>query len=227
MDASARRTGILAAWICLASIVVWFFSFGMIAASGPLFQWTDASSYYQYVKEYPSIVPDLAKGFMIIFSLAFWVMHLSFTESMQPANRFYSKLGIAFLSLFALLSAMHYFIQISTVRIHIARDTTAGLDQFLQANPSSASLAITMLGWTVMLGLGSLFFGLSLERKGRQSVLRLFHFLNAGFALLALIGFLLPNDPLTFLAINVGVGGCITLIPILVLLYFLRMRKTG
>jgi hypothetical protein len=120
--------------------------------------------------------------------------------------------------MFALLSAIHYFGQVSAVRLSIEHGSTNGLEHFLQANPTSFSLAIDMLGWTVMLGLGSFFLGILFNKSGRQKWLKRFHFINAFFCLLALIGFLLQIDLLTFPAINIGVGGCITVIAVLGLL---------
>jgi Na+-driven multidrug efflux pump len=77
-----------------------------------------------------------------------------------------------------------------------------------------------MLGWTLMLGIASFFFAFMFENKGRQKWLRNFHFINSFCCLLALIGFLLRYDLLTFPAINLGVGASISVISVLGYLIF-------
>lgn len=222
MNKMPQLIGKWAAIISLFSILVWFVSFGMIAADGPLFYWTTPEAYFEYAVGRPQWWQNLAKTFMLIFSIGFFVMHVSFYEMQEISRKFAGKLGLSFLAMFALLSSMHYFIQISTVRLNIAAGSTEGLEHFIQANPNSFSLGINMLGWTIMLGLASLFLGLQFKNKGRQKWLKIFHFINAFFCLLAMVGFVLHMDVVTFPAINMGVGGCITVISVLGLL---EMRK--
>ena len=227
MDKMTNRTGLWAAIISLLSILVWFFSFGIIAAQGPLFFWTTPQDYYLYATGHNLFFHELAKAFMLVFSLSFFVLHFSLFESRKAGQGFMGRVGLSFLGMFALLSSIHYFWQLSTVRLNLARGTTNGLEHFLQANPTSASLALNMLGWTLLLGLSSFFFIFFFKKADGQRWLRIFHILNAVFCLLALIGFLWPYDPLTFVSINTGVGGAITLISIWGLRYFLRLLKAG
>jgi uncharacterized Tic20 family protein len=215
MDPLMLRIGKWAAAISLLSMLVWFISFGMIAAKGPLFYWTTPGAYYEYVGQSGTFWANLAKSFMLVFSLAFLIIHLSLYEVRSAGHKFAGKIGLIFLGMFTLLSAMHYFIQLSSVRLSIEQGSTTGLEHFLQANPASFSLAVNMLGWTVMLGMASFFLGLMLPWRGRQKWIKLLYFLNAVFCLLAMTGFVLHIDAVTFPAINMGVGGCITAITLI------------
>jgi hypothetical protein len=218
MQYIVSTTGKWAALISIFSILIWFVSFGMIAASGPLFFWTTPEAYYDYFTRNSMFWQELAKSFMLIFSIAFMVLQFSFYERAEAAKKFVGKLGLVFMAMFTLSSAIHYFAQLSSVRLSIEQGTLQGLEHFLQANPASFSLAINMLGWTLMLGLGSFFMGLMFNQSGRQKWFKVFHFINSFFCTLALIGFTLQIDALTFPAINIGVGGCITVIAVLGLL---------
>ena len=64
------------------------------------------------------------------------------------------SLGIGF----AVLAGLFYFVQITAVRWSVQLGETTGLEQIIQANPLSALAAMNMLGWTLFLGLASLFF---------------------------------------------------------------------
>lgn len=211
-----------AALLSLISILVWFVSFGMIAADGPLFFWSTPDAYYKYFAENSQLWQNLAKAFMLVFSLGFLVLHISLYEIQAENRKFPGKIGLIFLSMFALLSGLHYFAQLSSVRLSIEQGSTIGLEHFLQANPASFSLAVNMLGWTLLLGLASLFMGMLFPGSGRQRWLKYFHFINAIFCLFALIGYMFHLDALTFPAINIGVGGCITVITVL---GWLTLRK--
>lgn len=215
-----NNTGKWAALVAILSVIVWFVSFILIAASGPLFFWSTPDVYYQIASSNDLSAEYLAKAFMLIFSIAFFIIHFSLFELASPEKRFAGKIGLTFLGMFTLLSSIHYFMQISIVRLNLNSGNTDGLEHFLQANPTSAILAINMLGWTLMLGIASFFFGFMFENKGRQKWLRNFHFINSFCCFMALTGFLLRYDLLTFPAINLGVGASITVISVLGFLIF-------
>jgi uncharacterized Tic20 family protein len=214
-----------AALFSLISILMWFISFGMIAAGGPLFYWSSAEAYYEFVGNHTQFWQNLAKAFMLVFSIGFFVMHFALYEIRRTERSLAGGLGLTFLAMFALLSSLHYFVQVSSVLLSIRQGSTAGLEHFLQANPASFSLAVNMLGWTIMLGLGSFFIALMFESTGREKWFRIFHFINSFFCLTGLIGFLFQIDALTFLSMNAGVGGCITVLSVLGLLYFRKTAK--
>jgi len=222
MDNFIQKSGLFSSAIAILSIIIWFVSFGLIASQGELFFWTDAEAYYQYIEENNQIYANLAKTFMLIFSLAYMVLHFSFYENKKENKEqiFSGKLGLVFMSFFALLSAIHYFAQVSTVRLSLIHKQTEGLEQFIQANPLSFTLAINMLGWTLMMGLASFFFYFFFRSIEKHKWLAIFHGLNFIFSMAAMIGFVTKYDPLTFISINMGVGGCITVISIIGFLKF-------
>jgi hypothetical protein len=61
---------------------------------------------------------------------------------------------------------MHDFRQITAVRLNVVAGRVEGLEHFVQANPYSILSAINMLGWSVFLGLASLFVGPVFSSEG-------------------------------------------------------------
>ena len=99
-----------------------------------------------------------------------------------------------------------YYVQLSTVRLTIAKGEIVGLEQWLQANPYSGVAAINMLGWTLFLGLSSLFVApvFFWQRFGKG---HLHCFLGERcFYLLGGIGHIFEITALVFITINLGMG---------------------
>ncbi|MBN2017819.1 MAG: hypothetical protein JW794_06825 [Candidatus Cloacimonetes bacterium] len=87
-------------------------------------------------------------------------------------------------------------------------------------NPQSISLSIAMLGWTFMFGLSSIFAVFIFEGKGIYRTIRILFLLNGIFCLLGGIGFVLQNSGLVNLTINMGMGGTMTVLTIVLSIFF-------
>lgn len=86
-----------------------------------------------------------------------------------------SKISLCFGVIFAVLSSINYFVQFTSVRQSVLKGQLEGLDQFVQWNPSSAFYSINLLGWTLFLGLSTLFLaGVFSEEKRGKWIGRLF-----------------------------------------------------
>ncbi|MBN1927588.1 MAG: hypothetical protein JW798_17270 [Prolixibacteraceae bacterium] len=225
MNKIVLNTGKWAAIICLISFIIWIISFTGIAISSPLFMWTNLEGYIDFVNNNNQFFQYLAKSFIIVFSLSYMVLVFAFYESVVPERRILAKIALAFSIMFALVSSMHYFVQISAVRFALGEGIYSGLEHFLQARPTSVMTAINMLGWTLFLGLSSFFIYLSYRPDKKAKVLKVGLLINAISCLLAGAGYLFQIDLLTFVSINIGVGGAFLVITISSIRYLKRLEQ--
>jgi len=151
----------------------------------------------------------MARFLMLLFGPLFVVFINSFYEVVPPGKKVLVRLGIFFGLAFAILSSLHYFVQLSMVRMNILQGATNGLEHFVQANPYSLSTSIDMLAWTLFLGISSAFMAPAFVGGKIQLVIRYAFMGNAISCLMAGIGYLFKIDIMTFFFINIGVGGAI------------------
>jgi hypothetical protein len=127
--------------------------------------------------------------------------------------------------MFALVSSVHYYVQISSIRFAIAENNYLGLEHFLQAKPTSVVSSVNMLGWTLFLGLSSLFIYLGLNPKSLTKGVRLGLLINTISCLLAGFGYLFQINIITFVFINIGLGGGMLLMTISASGYFIKQKR--
>lgn len=200
------KTGLWSAIICMTSFIIWIISFTGIAIQAPLFYWTNIEAYINYVNNNGQFFQYLAKSFMIIFSLAYMVLAIVINEFTIAERKVLSKIGVVFSIMFALISSIHYFVQLSSVRFSIDKQEYAGLEYFLQANPTSFLSSVNMLGWTLFLGLSSLFMYIGLSHNSATKGIRIGLLINFISCILGGVGYLFQIDLLTFVFINLGIG---------------------
>ncbi len=94
---------------------------------------------------------------MLLFGPAYVLLLCAIYGLAGDEKRVLARVSLCFGVAFAALTGIHYFVQLSAVRLSISRGETQGLEQIVQANPLSAFSAINMLGWTFFLGSSSLF----------------------------------------------------------------------
>jgi hypothetical protein len=111
--------------------------------------------------------------------------------------------------IFAALTAISYFVQLSAVRLAIQKNAIEGLEQVVQANPISAVAAINVLGWSLFLGLASLFMAPVFTGRGLQRFISICLWINGAMCLLGGVGYVLDNTALVFLTLNFGMGGAV------------------
>ena len=225
MNKIILNLGLWSAIICLASFVVWIISFTGIALSSPLFYWTNLEDYINYVNTNNQFFQYLAKSFMIVFSLSYMLLTFVFNEFIVVQRQILSKIAIAFSIMFALVTTVHYFVQVSAVRFAISENEYSGLENFIQAKPTSVLSSINMLGWTLFLGLSSLFIYLGLKPNLLTKGIRLGLLINAISCILAGFGFIFQIDLITFVFINLGVGGAVFLMTISASIYFVKQKQ--
>ena len=179
MNKNILKIGLWSAIICLTSFIVWIISFTGIAIQSSLFFWTNIEEYIEYVNSNSQFFQYLAKSFMIIFSLAYMILAIVFHEFTSAERKIFAKTGVMFSILFALVSSVHYFIQISSVRFAINGGEYTGLEHLIQSNPASALLSVNMLGWTLFLGLSCIFIYSGLIHRSGTKGIKLALLINA------------------------------------------------
>lgn len=217
MNKNTLFLGYGSAIICLISMLIWIVSFIGIALLYPIFSWSNVQEYIFYVKTNNQSLQYLVKFFMIVFSLSYMVLILVLHEIVEEKNQILSKVGGVFSILFAMGTSVHYFVQITAVRFAISEDNVVGLQHIVQANPTSVLSSINMLSWTIMLGFSALFTFWSLGQKKGTIWIKKGLLVTSISCFLAGLGFLFQIDILTFLTINIGMGGGVLLVSLAIL----------
>jgi hypothetical protein len=225
MNKNILNIGLWSAIICLTSFIVWIISFIGIAIQAPLFYWTNIEDYIDYYKSNSQFFQYLAKSFMIIFSLAYMILTIVFYEFATTERKILAKIGIVFSIMFALVSSIHYFVQISSVQFAIAENEYSGLEHFLQSNPTSFLSSVNMLGWTLFLALSTLFMYLGLIPKSGTKGIRLGLLISAISCIFGGIGYLFQIDLVTFVFMNLGIGLGFTIITISSIRFIKKIKQ--
>jgi hypothetical protein len=219
------QTGFWSALACAGAFIVFTFCFVALFAFYPIFTWSNLTDYAAHVDAQGSILPDLARLAMLLFGPFFVVLLHSIHEMAREEHKSLVRIGLSFGLGFATLTGAHYFVQISAVRLSLLNGDLTGLEQVVQANPYSAMSAVNMLGWTVFLGLSSLFVAPAFSGGRLATVIRYAFLANGVFCLLGGIGYVMDIVVLVFLAINFGMGGAVTLLTVALALFFWRMER--
>jgi hypothetical protein len=222
----SAQLGFWSSFLGAAAFVLFVVCFVAIAALNPLFIWTNASDYLAHVQKSDQTFKYIAQALMLGFGPLYVLMLNSIHDFTQDELKPLSRAALAFGIIFAVLIGIHYFVQISAIRLNESKGQIAGLEQFLQAKPDSAIMAINMLGWTLFFGLSSLFVAPVFSGSKLAQAIRILFFVNGAFCILAGIGYVFENVGLVFLTINLGMGGCVTAITILLCIFFRRGVKS-
>ena len=209
MNKISLKLGYWSALLCAATFIIWIISFAGIAIISPLYTWDGLSGYIDFINSNNQFFQYLAKSFLVVFSVSFIVLLISLGELIIPERKVLAKIGIVFGIMFSLLSAMHYFGQISSVRWALDKEQLTGIEHFLQANPTSFLASMNMLGWTLFLGLSSLFMAFALEKTRKFKLMKIALLVNGISCLLAGIGYITQTDIITFVFINLFMGAAL------------------
>jgi hypothetical protein len=162
---------------------------------------------------------------MLLFAPAFVVLLHSIEDQAEENKKFVGKIAVSFAIMFAVCVSMHYFIQISSVRLSIVHGQTAGLEQFIQANPSSGIAGINLVGWTLFFSLACLFATPVFSGGGLNKVIRYALAANAIVCLLGGFGYIMDYVILVLFCLNIGMGGAMATAIVAILIYFNRLSN--
>jgi hypothetical protein len=225
MNTISIKSGQWAAIVSLAAFLVWIICFTAIAIMNPPFTWTNLSDYIAYSSTYNQSFKFAAQLAMLLFAPAFVVLLHSIEDQSEGNKKFLAKIAVSFAVMFTVCVCIHYFVQISSVRLSIASGQTTGLEQFIQANPSSVIAGINLLGWTLFLSLSCLFLIPSFAGGGLNKVIRYALIANAVFCLLGGFGYIMNYVLLVGLCLNLGMGGAMGTAIVGLLVYFNRLKR--
>jgi hypothetical protein len=221
----AVRLGFWAAVAAALTFVVYTISFIAILVSSPLFTWTNLADYIAYADEYGGFFRPLAQLAMLIFGVSFVVLLNAVHECTDTRQRVLTRISIGFGLLFAVTVGIHYFAQLSAVRLNLLAGRTEGLEHFVQANPYSILSAINMLGWTVFLALASLFVAPVFPGAGLGRLIRSAFLLNGLFCLAGAVGYTGEIVWLVFLTTTLGMGAAVLLATVALAIWFRRRAR--
>jgi hypothetical protein len=224
----SNKIGVYSSLLIVISFAAWIICFTLIAVTSPLFYWTNLQDYLEFVDSNSQVFQNIARFFMLIFGPAWVVFITAFYDHVAKEKKVLIRLSLLFGIAFSVLSSINYFAQLSAVRLNILHGDTSGLEHFVQANPNSMMTAMTMLGWTLFLGLSSLFM-IPIFKKGNRvsRIIKIAFLLNGISALIAGVGYTLQINVLTFLFINLGVGGAVITAAIASIIWFRREGYTA
>ncbi len=205
--------------------IVFTLCFVAIAATQPLFRWTNLADYVAYATSHDQFFQNLARLSMLLFGPAYIILLASIHDRTHEEMQIWTRLALCFGVAFATLTGIHYFVQLSAVRLSLAHGELQGLDQIVQANPTSAISAINMLGWTLFLGLSSIFVAQVFSGSRLERAIRIALLINGVCCLVGSVGYVLDIVALVFVTINFGMGGAVLIAAILLSVWFKRLGR--
>jgi hypothetical protein len=220
------RLGFWSAFLAAATFIIFIICFVAVFLNPPLFVWTNFADYIAYARSSQQIFKSLAQLMMLLFAPLYVILINSIHELAPSEKKVATRLGLSFGLLFAVLISGFYFVQLSAVRLSVAKDQFAGLEQIVQANPYGAMSAYNMLGWTSFFGLSSLFVAPVFSGGKLANLIRWLFVINGVMCLLGGIGYALEITALVFFTINFGMGGAVTLLTIALCFWFKRLEHS-
>lgn len=223
MKKASVKIGYWAALICIATFVIWMICFIAIFLVNPPFQWTNLTDFISYTNSYNQGFKYAAQFMMLVFAPALLVLFYAVNDQAPMEKKIWSNIGTGFASLFAVCVSMHYFVQISSVRLSVEKVQLDGLAQFIQSNPSSGIAGINLVGWTLFFSLACLFLAPVFSGNKLEKVIRIALMCNGIICLLGGVGYVFDIVALVFLTLNLGMGGAVLTATIGLFLYFKRL----
>ena len=225
MRTLSNQLGFLAALSIAICFILFTVCFVAIAMKPPLFVWTNLNDYLTYAAQNEGIWQSIARATMLAFGPLYLILLACLHDYAPDSHKILVKISIYFGIIFATLTGMHYFIQLSAAPWAAQQGYVQGLEHWLQANPLSPISAINMLGWTLFFGLSSLFVSFIFWGSPTAVIVRIAWTVNGIFCLLGGIGYIFQMLTLLFVTINLGMGGAV-LVAAIGLCFWFRQQAT-
>lgn len=222
----AAQIGFVSAVMAITAIAVYMVCFFAVLIVNPLTMWSTFDAYVAQQQIYNQSFKYVAQATMMVFPLLYLLMVNCIHDQTPCTQSALTRAAMMFALGFALLAGMHYWVQISAVRLNLNKGTTEGLIQFIQAKPDSALSAINMLGWTVFFGLSQLMLAPALSGRCLKRALQLVLIVNGVNCLLGSLGYLLDNALWVGLTMNLVMGGCMLALSVLFAMHFRRLGRS-
>lgn len=220
------KLGFWSAILCAATFIVFTLCFMAILVLNPLFIWTNFEDWVAYSNQNNQFFKHLAQLMMLLFGPFFVILLSAIYEYAEEDQKILARISLSFALIFAALISMHYFLQISTVRLNLTQGKLEGLEHFVQANPTSALAGINMLGWTLFFGLSCLFAAPIFSGGRLQNIIRYSFLANGIFVLSGAVGYILDITILVFVLMNLAMGAAVFAFTISLALLYRRLEKS-
>ncbi len=227
MSQYAIRLGFWSATLCAATFIVFTGCFVAILSINPLFIWTTFEDWVAYNRQNSQFFKYTAQLMMLLFGPLFVVLVSSIYDYAREDKGIFARIALGFAIIFATLTGMHYFLQISVVRLNMGTGQLQGLEQFIQGNPTSALSGINMLGWTLFFGLASIFLAPIFTDGRLENVIRFALLANGIFVLLGMVGFIFQITIIVFVLMNLGMGAAVLSFTTALALLFHRLGNNN
>jgi len=224
MNTLSKKIGFWSALFLTLVFIAWIVCFIGISFSSPVFYWTNIGDYLTYSHTYNQSLQYIAKFFMLIFGPLYVLLINSFYDHAKEEEKAWARISLLFGLAFAILSSLHYFVQLSAVRLNILHGQVDGLANYVQANPYSIMTSADMLGWTLFLGLSSVFISPVFKENRLDKTIRYAFVFNGLFCMLGGIGYIFQIDLMTFIFINIGAGGALLTVCVASMKKFKRLK---
>jgi hypothetical protein len=225
MTSTSVKLGYWTTLLCIATFVIWAICFVAIFKMNPPFKWTNLQDFIAYSNSCNQSFKYLAQFAMLLFAPAFLVLLHCISDYATEDKKILSRISICFATIFTTCVGIHYFIQISSVRLSIANGQTGGLEQFIQSNPTSGIAGINMVGWTIFFSLSCFFLAPVFSGNRLNNVIKYALISNGIICVLGGIGYVFNNVAIIFLTLNFGMGGAILTATITLFEFFSRMKR--
>lgn len=133
----------------------------------------------------------------LLLGSSFLVLTVSIHQLALPERKIWSHAAVAFATMYAVLTGIVYFVQLTLVAPRLAQSHIEGLEMFLFVPFDSFLYAVDILGYSLM-SVATLFVALVFEGRGLEGVVRAFSIANG--LLLPFIALQMYFHPLIWIA---------------------------
>ena len=227
MNRLAIKFGYWSSFLIALAFILYTVGLAAILLAFRIPHWTNLSGFASAIDGTWFLLYSVCQFFAFVTAPLFMFLVNSIHDyaKFRTDKKILTRNAICCAVIFAMLSSINYFVQFTAVRQSILTGNLEGLDQFVQLNPVSAIAAINILGWTVFLGMSSLFLVPVFSGTGLEKVIKYSFLLNGTFCILGAIGYVFKIMALSFLFFY-GMGAAVIVVSIVLSIWFRRMEKS-
>jgi hypothetical protein len=226
MNRLSMQLGAWSAFLIAGDFILYAVCFIAILMSPPVLVWTTLADYAAYAAAHGSFFKDAAMYLMLIFGPLFVVLLAALHDYARDRQKILTRISLSFGLAFAVLVGINYFVQLSTVRQSVLHGQLTGLEQVVQTNPMSAMTGLNMLGWSLFLGLASLFAAPIFSGGRLEKTIKWALVINGLCCLLGGLSYIYELSLFVFLFITLGMGGAVTVAALAIGILFRRLARS-
>lgn len=187
--------------------------------------WTDIHSYASFIKSMPGTFFTICQITAFLAGPIFIMLLCSIYDFAKNEKKVLIRIGICFGIIFVVLMSMCYFVQLTVIPQNIYNGQLDGLEQFVELNTKSFMASMVVLGYSLFLGLASLFIAPAFYQSRLEKSICLFLIIGGISSILELIGSLLPNLLMLSIAFTGIANVSLIIVGILLCILFGKIQK--